>query len=187
MKTTYKITFPFRGQVKTQLKIASAKNSNKKWLIKPKNVKIFEHTVRAYLLEAFPIHMRPLRSYIRFDMIHYTTFKRNDEGFIEPDAAGDLDNLVKCLQDCFEPIYQKVICVDEGEIKYTPKGNPRYTKEMITPGVIQNDNQIMRAPLSWVPVYSKQEERLEVYITPLREEELFETPIPPYDRLIVLN
>jgi Holliday junction resolvase RusA-like endonuclease len=173
MKNTYKFTFPFTGQVKTQLIIS------KNRLVKPKNVKKFENAVRSCLAVAFPLELRPIEGYLRFDMIHYTQYKRDSEGAILPKKHyGDNDNIFKTLADCFEPIYKKMVLFDEdGNPLLTDKGNKRYEKVLVTPGVIKNDKYIFRANLNWVPVETEEEERIEVYITPLSEEELFLPPV----------
>lgn len=172
MKKTYKFTFPFVGQVKTQLIIS------KNRLVKPKNVKRFEDAVRLCLAEAFPLEARPIEGYLKFQLVHYTQFRRDEEGVIEQMKKSDLDNVMKTLADIFQPIYKKVTKLDaNGDMMFTEKGNPRYTKVEVTPGVIKDDKYIVRAGLYWVPVHHKEEERIEVYITPIREEELF---IPPF-------
>lgn len=183
MKKTYKFTFPFTGQVKTQLIIS------KNRLVKPKNVKRFEDAVRAVLAEAFPLEQRPIEGYLKFQMVHYTTYKRDEQtGVIAPTAKGDLDNLIKNLQDCFQPIYKKMTKLKEnGEMVFTEKGNPSYSKVEVTPGVIKDDKYIMRAGLYWVPVHKKEDERIEVYITQLREEELFMPPTFQEDEIIDLS
>lgn len=182
MAKSYKFTFPFRGQVKTQLIIS------KNRLVKPKNVRNFENAVRACLAETFPIEKRPIEGYLRFQMLHYTTFKRDDEDVIMPEKAGDLDNLIKCIQDCFQPIYKKITKLDEnGEMIFTKKGNPSYTKVEVTPGVIKDDKYIMRAGLYWIPVHKKEDEKIEIYITPISEEELFIPPVFNEEEIIVLT
>lgn len=172
MKKIYKFTFPFTGQVKTQLIIS------KNRLVKPKNVKRFEDAVRSCLAEAFPLNQRPIEGYLKFEMLHYTQFKRDSDGnIIQASNNGDLDNLMKTLGDLFQPIYKKITKLDhDGQMEFTSKGNPRYTRVEVTPGVIKDDKYIMRAGLSWIPVHTKNEERIEVYITQLTEDELF---LPP--------
>lgn len=183
MKKTYKFTFPFTGQVKTQLIIS------KNRLIKPKNVKRFEDAVRACLAEAFPFEMRPIEGYLRFVMVNYTQFKiENESEALIPIKSMDLDNIQKMMQDCFQPVYKKITKLDEkGEMVFTAKGNPSYTKLEVTPGVIKDDKYIMRAGLYWVPVHRKEEERIEVYITQLSEEELFVPPSFEGEEIIDLS
>lgn len=180
MKKTFKFTFPFTGQVKTQLIIS------KNRLVKPKNVKRFEDAVSACLATAFPLNHRPIEGYFRFQMVNYTQFKRDDEGIISPIRTMDLDNIFKLIADCFQPVYKKMTKLDEnGEMEFTEKGNPKYTKIEVTPGVIKDDKYIMRAGLYWVPVHKKEDEKIEVYISQLNEEELF---IPPnFDEEDVIN
>ena len=183
MSKTYKITFPFRGKVKTQLRIVTKKDGSKT-LIKPGNVKQFERAVRTILLCAFPLEERPIKGYVRFDMHHYTEFKRNSDGAIEPKQISDLDNIFKTLADCFEPLYVKEFLYDENDKPILTKaGNHSYKKVIQNKGqgVIENDKYIMRANLQWIPVHKKEEERLEVFLTPLTEEELFIPPSLPYE------
>lgn len=172
MTKVYKFSFPFSGQVKTQLVISNNR------LVKPKNVKRFEDAVRLCLAEAFPLNLRPIEGYLKFQMVHYSQFKRDkDDHVIQLVNNGDLDNLMKTLGDVFQPVYKKITKLDDqGEMLFTEKGNPMYTKVEVSPGVIKDDKYIMRAGLYWVPVHTKKEERIEVYITQLAEEELF---IPP--------
>lgn len=173
MDQTLKFTFPFKGKVKTQLIIA------KNRLIKPKNVKQFEFAVRNILMTVFPLEKRPLTGYLKFEMFHYTTYKRNKEGDIEPTALGDLDNLFKTLADCFEPVYKNITALDDnGEMMFTKTGKPKTKKEMVTPGVITNDKKIVKAGLHWVPIENEKEERIELFISPLREEDLFHPNLP---------
>lgn len=182
MKPTYKFTFPFTGQVKTQLVIA------KNRLIKPKNVKRFEEAVRACLAEAFPFHLRPIEGYLRFHMVHYTQFKRDEKGIISPTVKGDLDNTIKTLADCFQPIYKKMTKLGEdGEMIFTQKGNPSFSRVEVSPGVISDDKYIMRAGMHWVPVHHKKEERMEVFISVLTEEELFTPPSFEGEHIIDLS
>ncbi|PGK51318.1 hypothetical protein CN918_26365 [Priestia megaterium] len=176
MKTTYKIVFPFRGKVKTQLRIGTRKDGSKV-LYQPANVKQFENAVRTILMCSFPLEERPLKGYLRFDMHHYTQFKRNKDGIIEPKQISDLDNIFKTLADCFEPIYAKEFLYDEnGRPELSKSGKHAYKKVVATPGVIENDKYIMKEHLHWIPVHKEDEERLEVFITMLDEEELF---VPP--------
>lgn len=182
---TYKFTFPFTGQVKTQLRIVRGKDGKRPYLMKPANVKQFENAVRSVLAVAFPFEHRPLQGYLRFDMVHYTTFRRNPEGAIEPTKKGDLDNLFKTLADCFEPIYKKILLYDEdGNPLLTEKGSKRYKKEIVSPGVIQNDKYIMRAGLHWVPVHNEEDERIEVFVTSLEEDMLFSPPSFSFSEVI---
>lgn len=181
MKKSYKIVFPFRGKVKTQLRIVTLKNGSKT-LMKPQNVKLFEKAVRNILLYAFPLPTRPIKGYLRFDMHHYTQFKRNKDESIEPKQISDLDNVFKTLADCFEPIYVKQRLYNEnGRPLLTDTGLHKSKKMKATEGVITNDKFIMKANLEWIPVHTEDEERLEVFITPLTEEELFQIPTLPFD------
>lgn len=181
MHKTYKIVFPFTGQVKTQLRIATAKDGSKR-LFKPANVRQFENAVRTILAAAFPFEKRPIKGYLRFDMHHYSLFKRTEDGIIEPKKISDLDNVFKTLADCFEPIYAKQLLYDEnGRPVESKTGKHSYKKVMVTPGVIENDKYIMKERLTWIPVHTKEEERLEIFITPFTEEELFTPPVLPFD------
>jgi Holliday junction resolvase RusA-like endonuclease len=183
MSPIYKFVFPFSGQVKTQLVIS------KNRLIKPKNVKRFEDAVRVCLAEAIPLEQRPINGYLKFQMIHYTQFKRNKEGeVVQLVNNGDLDNLMKTMGDVFQPVYRKMTKFDKnGEMEFTEKGNPKYTKVEVTPGVIKDDKYIVRAGLYWIPVHTKEEERIEVYITPISEDELFEPPKFDNEKIIDLS
>lgn len=175
-KKIYKFTFPFKGQVKTQLKIATSRNGGKR-LVKPKNVKQFENAVRTILSTVFPLEERPIEGYLRFDMVHYTKYRRGEDNVLLPEKTADLDNLFKTLADCFEPVYIKQTKLDEdGNALLTEKGNMKYEKVMVTPGVIRNDKYIMRANLLWIPVEKEEDEKIEVYISTLDEKELF---LPP--------
>jgi Holliday junction resolvase RusA-like endonuclease len=171
--STYKITFPFTGKVKTQLKISGNR------LIKPADVKKFEREVRTILAVAFPMEERPIEGYLKFEMYHFTRYKRDSEGLLNPTVPGDLDNLMKNLADCFEGIYKNIVLPPDeitGEIKKTPSGKMKSRKVMVSPGVIKNDKFIKKAILDWVPVETEEEERIEVYITPISEEDLFLGP-----------
>lgn len=170
---TYKFTFPFKGKVKTQLVIS------KNRLIKPKSVKAFEFSVRTILMAAFPIEMRPIDGYLQFTTVHYTTYKRDADGTIVPALQGDLDNLYKTLADCFEPVSIKKTLLDEnGEMVLTASGKPKYTKEIVTPGVIVNDRRIVRGNMLLSLVEDASEERIEIYVKILSEKELFNPPLP---------
>lgn len=171
MNKIFKFSFPFRGQVKTQLIIS------KNRLVKPKNVKNFENAVRTILSVVFPFENRPIEGYLRFDMVHYSQYKRDNDDAIVPKKISDIDNIYKTLADAFEPIYIKKTKLDEnGEIVYTKKGQPSYTKIMVSPGVIKNDKFIYRANLTWVPVEFEEEEKIEVFVRVINEEELFNPP-----------
>jgi len=181
-KKTFKVMFPFSGQVKTQMRIATKKNG-KSYLFQPNNVKRFETSVRTILMYAFPLEKRPIQGYLRFDMHHYTQFKRDKEGLIVPTKKGDLDNIFKTLADCFEPIYRKRLKYEKDGVTPVLKKNGDYTYEkfIVTEGVIRNDKYIMKGQQHWIPVHTEEEERLEVFITVLTEEELFIPPSLPYE------
>lgn len=174
MKKTYKITFPFKGKVKTQLKIATSKDGSKR-LIKPKDVKQFENAVRIILSTAFPIEERPLKGYIKLDMHHYTQYKRDkDTNLITPKQLSDLDNVLKVVMDTLQPIYIKAIKYGpDGEPVMTDKGNVSYTKEMVTPGVIIDDKYVIRIGLNWLPVEKVEDEKIVLFLTTVDEEDLF--------------
>jgi len=178
----FKVTFPFRGKVKTQLKITTSKDGSKR-LVKPKDVKLFENAMRVVLAAAFPIEDRPIQGYIKFEMFHYTQYKRDSNGMIISNgSAVDLDNVMKLTQDTFQPIYAKIVKLDDfGNPILTKSGQMSYTKQEVTPGVIQDDKYVMRAGLHWIPVESKEEERIEVYISTLSEKELFKPKLPKGD------
>lgn len=180
---TYKIIFPFTGKVKTQLKISGNR------LVKPADVKGFERAVRTILSVAFPMEERPLEGYLKFEMYHYTRYKRDADGLLNQIQKMDLDNIAKNLFDCFEPIYKNVpLPPDEitGEFEFTPSGKLKTKKVIVSPGVIKNDKYIKKAVLDWVPVETEAEERIEVYITPLSEDDLFLGPCHD-DRVVELN
>jgi Holliday junction resolvase RusA-like endonuclease len=177
---TYKITFPFRGKVKTQLKISGNR------LVKPADVKGFERAVRSVLAVAFPMEERPIEGYLKFEMYHFTRYKKDDDGILHMVKPMDLDNVMKLIQDSFEPIYKNVpIPPDEitGEFEFTKTGKLKTRKVEVSPGVIKNDKYIKKAILDWVPVETEEEERIEVYITQLTESDLFLGP--QHDHLIV--
>lgn len=171
MRNVYRFVFPFKGQVKTQLIISKNK------LVKPKNVRLFENAVRLKLDEIFPAEMRPIEGYLSFSMVHYTMYKRNKEGLLEPTKKSDLDNLIKTIQDCFQPLYQKFNKVDEnGNPVLTKTNKISYEKVMVSQGVIRDDKYILRANMSWIPVETAAEERIEIFISVLDEKELFIEP-----------
>lgn len=178
-KPIYKVTFPFRGRVKTQLRITTAKDGSKR-LVKPKDVKQFENALRVILATAFPLEERPIEGYIRFDMFHYSQYKRDKETkLIVPRQLSDLDNVAKLLIDTFQPIYAKITKLGpDGEPERTPTGQIRYTKQLVSPGVITDDKYVMRAGLHWIPVETQEEEKIEVYISTMSEKELFSPPLP---------
>jgi Holliday junction resolvase RusA-like endonuclease len=178
-KKIFKVTFPFRGRVKTQLKIVTSKDGSKR-LIKPKDVKQFENAMRTILSVAFPIEERPVEGYIKFEMFHYTQYKRTKDGLIVSSRSSiDLDNVLKLTQDCFQPVFVNIVKLDEeGNPIMTAKGKTSYTKQEVTPGVIKDDKYVMRAGLHWIPVETKEEERIEVYISTLSEKELFHPQLP---------
>lgn len=182
MRKTYRFLFPFKGQVKTQLIIS------KNRLVKPKNVRHFENAVRLHLEQAFPLNQRPIEGYLMFRMVHYTKYKRNKEGLIEPVKISDLDNLIKTIQDCFQPIYGRFTKVDDkGQPVLTKKGNLSYEKAIITPGVIKDDKYIMRAGMYWIPVETDAEERIEIFLSNVSEEELFKPPVFADEEIIDLS
>jgi Holliday junction resolvase RusA-like endonuclease len=167
--------------VKTQLKIVR-KNDGTTGLIKPKDVKKFENEIRKHLSIAFPPDLRPLKGYYEFTLNHYTLYKRDDNGMLIPEhyAQFDLDNLLKAVQDCFQPLKKKLTKYDEsGEAKKTKKGNTSYELVEIEPGIISDDKFVYRGSANWVPVNEKSEEGIEIYIRLLEESELFSPNTPP--------
>jgi len=178
-KKVFKVTFPFRGRVKTQLKIATGRDGSKR-LIKPKDVKQFENAMRVILSVAFPIEERPIHGYIKLEMFHYTQYKRDKTtNLLIPSVLSDLDNVLKLTQDCFQPVFANIVKLDEdGNPIFTSTGKMSYTKQEVTPGVIKDDKYVMRAGLHWIPVETKEEERIEVYISTLSEKELFNPHLP---------
>lgn len=182
MAQIYKITFPFRGKVKTQLKITTNKDGSKR-LVKPKNVKIFEDAIRIILASAFPIEERPLLGYIKLDMHHYTQYKRDKiTNLIVPKQLSDIDNVLKTVMDTLQPIYAKITKLDEeGEPVLTSKGNVSYTKQVVTEGIITDDKYVIRAGLNWIPVEEEKNEKIVLYLTTISEEELFLPDIPSGD------
>jgi hypothetical protein len=106
---------------------------------------------------------------------------------MEPEVKGDLDNIFKCLADCFEPVKKKIaVYKEDGSPELTKKENQKYSLMEISPGVIVNDKFIKRGGQVWVPVHNKKEERLEVYVSFLTEEELFTPTLPPTEQVIEL-
>ena len=181
--TIYKITFPFAGKVKTQLKISGNR------LVKPADVKGFERSVRTILSVAFPLEHRPIEGYLKFEMYHFTRYKRDADGMLNQLKLSDLDNIFKTLADCFEPIYKNIPLPpddESGEFEFTKSGRLKTKKVMISPGVIKNDKFIKKAILDWVPVETEDEERIEVYISVLSEEDLFKGP-QHKDEVVELN
>lgn len=180
---TYKITFPFRGKVKTQLKISGNR------LVKPADVKGFERAVRMILSVAFPMEQRPIEGYLKFEMYHYTQYRKDVDGVLQMVKPLDLDNAFKVLADAFEPIYKNVpLPPDEetGEFSFTKSGKLKTSRVLVSPGVIKNDKYIKKAVLDWVPVETLEEERIEVFITVLSEKDLFLGPRHD-DEVIELN
>lgn len=179
-KPVYHFVFPFVGQVKTQLKIVTVRSANGKegrTLAKPKAVKQFEKAVRLQLLDDFPLEKRPISGHLSFQLVHYTQYKRDEKNVIIPKKEMDLDNVLKTMQDCFQPQYRRALKTNEsGEVVYTKKGNARYTKELAVQGVIEDDKYIVRAGLFWVPVETEKEERIEVFVTTIDEKTLFTPP-----------
>lgn len=176
----YRFFFPFTGKVKTQLKIVKKKDGNT-GLVKPKNVKTFEKEAKKHLAICFPIELRPLYGYIEFTLNHYTKYKRDKQDLLIPEsyAQFDLDNLLKAVQDCFQPTKKRLtIYNDDGSVKLTNKGNHSYEWVEIEPGVIQDDKFVYRELSNWVPVEEKEREGVEVFIRLITEEELFKPIIP---------
>lgn len=182
MSQIYKFVFPFKGQVKTQLIISKNK------LIKPKNVKQFENRVRSLLAVQFPNEYRPIKGHLQCDLYHFTQYKLDDDGYLLPKYKGDLDNIFKVLADCFEPIYKKVTLIDDdGKTLKTNKGNNRFKKVLVTPGVIENDEYISKANLNWVPVENEEDERIEIYLKALSENDLKKGPMYNDDELFQID
>lgn len=180
MSDVHRFFFPFTGKVKTQLKIVKRKDGGA-GLIKPASVKKFEKEVRKYLAIAFPIELRPLNGYIEFTLNHYTKYKRDKNGLLVPEeyAQFDLDNLLKAVQDCFQPYKKKFTKYNEdGSAMKTAKGNHSYEWIEIEPGVISDDKFVYRDSSNWVPVNNKNEEGIEVFIRLMNENELFKAVIP---------
>lgn len=182
----HRFFFPFTGKVKTQLQIVSKKDGSL-GLVKPKNVKKFEKEIRKYLTIAFPPEKRPLNGYIEFTLNHYTKYKRdNKTNLLIPEhyAQFDLDNLLKAVQDCFQPFKKKMTKFSEdGTAILTAKGNPSYEWIEIEPGIISDDKFVYRDSSNWVPVKEKKDEGVEVLIRLLPEEDLF-LPVIPYGTII---
>ncbi|MGF7535798.1 RusA family crossover junction endodeoxyribonuclease [Bacillus mexicanus] len=181
MSEVHRFFFPFTGKVKTQLKIVSKKDGSL-GLVKPKNVKKFEREIRKYLSIAFPPEIRPLSGYIELTLNHYTKFKRDPKtSLLVPEhyAQFDLDNLLKTVQDCFQPVKRKMTKFnDDGTPMLTAKGNPSYEWIEIEPGVISDDKFVYRDSSNWVPVNEKTLEGVEVFIRLMTEAELFQPIIP---------
>lgn len=164
----YTFVFPFKGKVKTQMMIT------KNRMVKPKAVKAFENQVRRVLADQFPLAFRPVKGYIKLVMIHYTYAKRDQEGFLIPIDPGDLDNLYKCLSDCFQPVYEKRTVMDAaGQPLWTPTGRPKTRYEKIVEGVIPNDKYIVEGIQRWIPIPETNVERIEVHLSVLTEDELW--------------
>lgn len=177
----HRFFFPFTGKVKTQLKIVPKKDGTT-GLIKPANVKKFEKAIRTYLSIAFPIELRPIHGYIEFVLNHYTMYKRDEEELMVPAhyAQFDMDNLLKAVQDCFQPFKKKMTKYNEdGSAITTAKGNPSFEWIELEPGIISNDKFVYRGSANWIPVETKIEEGIEVFIRLMDEKELFIPVIPP--------
>lgn len=180
MSDVHRFFFPFTGKVKTQLKIVKKKNGST-GLIKPANVKKFEKEVRKHLAITFPIELRPLHGYIEFTLNHYTKYKRDVNGLLVPEqyAQFDLDNLLKTVQDCFQPYKKKFIKFNEdGTAKKTDKGNDSFEWIELEAGIISNDKFVYRDSSNWVPVENKEQEGIEVFIRLIGERELLKPIIP---------
>lgn len=181
MSDVHRFFFPFTGKVKTQLKIVPKKDGSM-GLIKPANVKKFEKEVRKYLSIAFPEEMRPLHGYIEFTLNHYTKYKRDKDDLLVPEqyAQFDLDNLLKAVQDCFQPNKQRFTKYNEdGTTKKTKKGNDSFEWIILEQGVISDDKFVYRDSSNWVPVETAKEEGIEVFIRLMDENELYKPVIPP--------
>ena len=180
MSEVHRFFFPFTGKVKTQLKIVKKKDGST-GLIKPSNVKKFEKEMRKHLSIAFPTELRPLHGYIEFTLNHYTKYKRDSSGLLVPEqyAQFDLDNLLKTVQDCFQPYKKKFTKYNEdGTTKKTEKGNDSYEWIELEAGIISNDKFVYRDTSNWIPVEDKVDEGIEVFVRLMAEEELFKAVIP---------
>ncbi|MED4285636.1 hypothetical protein P4679_27290 [Priestia megaterium] len=180
MSEVHRFFFPFTGKVKTQLKIVKKKDGST-GLIKPANVKKFEKEMRKHLSIAFPVELRPLHGYIEFTLNHYTKYKRDSSGLLVPEqyAQFDLDNLLKTVQDCFQPYKKKFTKYNEdGTTKKTEKGNNSYEWIELEAGIISNDKFVYRDASNWIPVDDKDDEGIEVFIRLMEEKELFLPVIP---------
>ncbi|WP_342834773.1 hypothetical protein [Priestia sp. SB1] len=167
--------------MKTQLKIVKKKDGST-GLIKPTNVKKFEKEMRKHLSIAFPTELRPLHGYIEFTLNHYTKYKRDSTGLLVPEqyAQFDLDNLLKTVQDCFQPYKKKFTKYNEdGTAKKTEKGNVSYEWIELEAGIISNDKFVYRDASNWIPVDNKNDEGIEVFIRLMEEKELFSPIVPP--------
>jgi len=170
--------FPFRGKVKTQLKI-TPKRDGTIGLVKPADVKHFENAVRTILSSTFPEELRPIHGYIEFTLNHYTMYKRTKDGLLSPEKEMDCDNLLKAVQDCFQPLKKKVTKLGkDGQPIFTKKGNLSYEWVVIEKGVISDDKFVYRASSNWIPVENKKDEGIEVFIRLITEEELRKPVIP---------
>lgn len=170
--------FPFKGRVKTQLKI-TPKRDGTIGLVKPADVKRFENAVRMILSKTFPEELRPIHGYIEFTLNHYTVHKRTKDGLLTPEKPMDCDNILKTVQDCFQPLKKKVAKVDEdGQPILTKKGNLSYEWVTVQEGVISDDKYVYRASSNWIPVESKDDEGIEIFIRLITEDDLRKPVIP---------
>ena len=174
MSKTYKFTIPFKGKVKTQMQLFTRKNG-KPGMRKPDDVIRFEHEVRRVLEEAFPMEHRPIEGYLKFEVFHFTHYKRDKLKMLVPSVSvGDLDNVIKVLADIFQPVYRHETKVDKnGQPIMTKKGQVSTTKVVHKQGVIIDDKYITDVSAKWIPIEKDQLEHIEVYITQIPEEDLF--------------
>lgn len=187
MPKTYKFTFPFRGKVKTQMKLFK-KRDGSVGMRKPADVVQFENKVRAILAKAFPEEFRPIEGYIKLELLHYTTYRRDKNLLLVPThSASDLDNIIKIIGDLIQPVYvNSTLTDDEGNPLKTKTGKLKSFKKKIIEGVIIDDKYIADVSAKWVPIEDEHTERIEVFIATIPEEELFGVKLD-YDEIIDLG